>query len=69
MQVRVNFACYYRMRKVWNPETYSRLHIYILHKHPDNVASATQSMLMRAENCIATGEDALNNYCKAGTVY
>ena len=23
--------------------------------HPDNVASATQSLLMRAENCIATG--------------
>jgi len=23
--------------------------------HPDNVASATQSLLMRAENCLATG--------------
>ena len=23
--------------------------------HPDNVVSATQSLLMRAENCIATG--------------
>ena len=23
--------------------------------HPDNIASATQSLLMRAENCIATG--------------
>ena len=23
--------------------------------HPDNGASATQSLLMRAENCIATG--------------
>jgi len=23
--------------------------------HPDNVASATQSLLMRAENCVATG--------------
>ena len=40
-----------------------------IRKHPDNVASAIQSLLMRAENCIATGEDALNNYCKAGTVY
>jgi len=24
--------------------------------HPENVASATQSLLMRGENCIATGE-------------
>jgi len=24
--------------------------------HPDNVASATQSLLMRAENCLATEE-------------
>jgi hypothetical protein len=23
--------------------------------HPDNVASATQPLLMRAENCLATG--------------
>jgi len=23
--------------------------------HPDNVASATQSLLMRAEKCVATG--------------
>ena len=23
--------------------------------HPDNIASATQSLLMRAENCMATG--------------
>jgi len=23
--------------------------------HPDNIASATQSLLLRAENCIATG--------------
>ena len=23
--------------------------------HPDNIASASQSLLMRAENCIATG--------------
>jgi len=23
--------------------------------HPDNIASATQSLLMRAENCIAAG--------------
>ena len=27
----------------------------LIRNHPDNVASATQSLLMRAENCIATG--------------
>ena len=27
-----------------------------IHNHPDNIASATQSVLMCAENCIATGE-------------
>jgi len=26
-----------------------------IRNHPDNVPSATQSLLMRAENCIATG--------------
>jgi len=26
-----------------------------IHNHPDNVASPTQSLLMRAENCLATG--------------
>ena len=26
-----------------------------IRNHPDNVASATQSLLMHAENCIATG--------------
>ena len=26
-----------------------------IHNHPDNTASATQSLLMRAENCIASG--------------
>jgi len=26
-----------------------------IRNHPDNTASATQSVLMRAENCIATG--------------
>ena len=26
-----------------------------IRNHPDNVASATQSLLMSAENCIATG--------------
>ena len=26
-----------------------------IRNHPDNVASVTQSLLMRAENCIATG--------------
>jgi len=26
-----------------------------IHNHPDNTASATQSLLMHAENCIATG--------------
>jgi hypothetical protein len=27
-----------------------------IQNHPHNIASATQSLLMRAENCIATGE-------------
>ena len=26
-----------------------------IHNHPDNIASATQSLLMRAKNCIGTG--------------
>ena len=26
-----------------------------IHNHPDNFASATQSLLMRAEKCITTG--------------
>ena len=26
-----------------------------IRNHPDNIASATQSLLMRAEDCIATG--------------
>ena len=26
-----------------------------IHNHPDNVASATQYLLMHTENCIATG--------------
>ena len=39
-----------------------------IRNHPDNVASATQSLLMRAENCIVE-EDTLNNYCKAGTLF
>jgi len=26
-----------------------------IHNHPDNIASATQSLLVRAENCISTG--------------
>jgi len=36
-----------------------RYHIFAaaehIHNHPDNIASATQSLLMGAENCIATG--------------
>ena len=31
--------------------------------HPDNIASATQSLLMRAENCIATGGGHFELYC------
>jgi hypothetical protein len=36
--------------------------------HPHNIASATQSLLMRAENCIATGgghfeQLLLSSYC------
>ena len=27
-----------------------------IHNHPDNIASATQSLLMHAKNCIVTGE-------------
>jgi len=27
----------------------------LIRNHPNNVASATQSLLMRAENCIAAG--------------
>ena len=27
----------------------------LIRDHPDNIASAIQSLLMRAENCIATG--------------
>jgi len=30
LQVKVNFACYYRMPKDWNPETHTRLRKYIL---------------------------------------
>ena len=26
-----------------------------IRNHPDNIASATQSLLLRAENCIANG--------------
>jgi len=40
-----------------------------IRNHPDNIAPATQSLLMNAENCIATGGGHLNNYCKAGTVF
>jgi len=36
-----------------------RHHIFVaaehIHNHPDNIASATQSLMMRAKNCIATG--------------
>ena len=39
-----------------------------IRNHPDNIAGATQSLLMRAENCTAMG-DTLNNYCNAGTVF
>jgi hypothetical protein len=30
LQVPVNFTCYYRMPKDWNPETYTQLQKYIL---------------------------------------
>ena len=40
-----------------------------IRNHPDNVASANQSLLMRAENCIATGGGHFEQYCKAGTVF
>jgi len=34
-----------------------------------NIGSATQSRLMRAENCVAAGGVLLNHYCKAGTYH
>ena len=40
-----------------------------IRNHQNNIASATQSLLMRAENCIAVVEDTLNNYFKAGTYF
>ena len=40
-----------------------------IRNHLDNIASVTQSLLMGAANCVATGGDTLNNYCKAGTVF
>ena len=40
-----------------------------IRSHPDNIASATHSLLMRAENCIATGGEHFEQYCKAGTVF
>src|SRR5215469_8152841 len=40
-----------------------------IRNRPNNIGSATQSLLMRAENCITAGEDTLNNYCKAGTYF
>ena len=38
-------------------EQHGRIFVVAEHirNHPDNVASATQSLLMRAENCLATG--------------
>jgi len=37
--------------------------------HPDNIASATHSLLKRAEKCIELEEDTLNNSCKAGIAF
>ena len=36
---------------------------------PNNIGSATQSLLMRAEKALQLVEDILNNYCKAVTYY
>ena len=40
-----------------------------IRNHPDNVASVTRSLLMRAENCLATRGGHFENYCKAGAVF
>ena len=40
-----------------------------IRNHPVNIASATQSLMMCAKNCIALEEYTLNNYCKAGNVF
>jgi len=40
-----------------------------IRNHPDNIASATQSLLMRAENCITTGGGHFEQLLYAGTVF
>jgi len=35
--------------------------------HSNNIGSATQSLLMRDENCIAAGGGHFEQLCKAGT--
>ena len=40
-----------------------------IHNHPGNIASATQSLFMRAKNCIAAGGGHFEQYYKAGTVF
>ena len=32
--------------------------------HPDNIASAIQTLLKHAENCLSTGGETSNSYCK-----
>ena len=40
-----------------------------IRNHSDIIASATKSLLMRAETALQLVEDTLKNYCKAGTVF
>jgi len=40
-----------------------------IRNHPDNIASATQSILLRAKTPQQLEEGTLNSYCKAGTVF
>ena len=40
-----------------------------IRNHPGNIACATHSLLMHAENWLQLAEDTLNNYYKAGTVF
>jgi len=47
----------YKTEVEWRAALHDRIFAAAEHicNHPDNFASATQSLLMRAENCLATG--------------
>jgi len=40
-----------------------------IRNHPDNIASASQSLVMHAENCIATGGGHFEQLLYEGTVF